>query len=184
MDYALRFTVEYEEDGQLPFMDVQIRRTEGIFEWSVYRKPTFTGVYTRVDFFSPTSQKIGLMKSLTSRAHRICSPSTLSQEIKTLQGIFIDNGYPGHLVQRIVQVAQTTDSTEDRHESTTDPAHFVIMRLPWNWSQQHRIRRGNTEGNTNKLRRGRVQSGLHHHQSFFRPAERCLAYNCTQFSSI
>ena len=34
-------------------------------------------------------------------------------------------------MQRIVQVAQTTDSTEDRHESTTDPAHFVIMRLPW-----------------------------------------------------
>ena len=48
----------------------------------------------------------------------------LSEEIKTLQGIFLDNGYPGHLVQRIVQVAQVTDSTEDRHESTTDPAHL------------------------------------------------------------
>ena len=55
----------------------------------------------------------------------------LSEEIKTLQGFFLDNGYPGHLGQRIVQVAQPTDSTEDRHESTTDPAHFVNLWLPW-----------------------------------------------------
>ena len=80
MDSALRFTVEYEEDGRLPFIDVQIRRTDGIFERSVYRKPTFTGVYTRWDSFSPTSQKIRLMKSLTPRAHRICSLSLLRDE--------------------------------------------------------------------------------------------------------
>ena len=128
---ALRFTVECEEDGRLPFMDVQIRRTDGIFERSIYRKPTFTCIYTRWDSFSPTSQKIGLMRSLTSRAHRLCSPSTLGEEIKTLQGIFLDNGCPGHLVQRIVQAALTTGSTKNQSENSTGAAHFIIMRLPW-----------------------------------------------------
>ena len=128
LDPALCFTVEYEKDGQLPFMDVKLSRINGKFERSVYRKPTFTGMYTRWDSFSPTSQKIALMRSLTSRAHRICSPSTLSEEMKTLQEIFIDNGYPGDLVKRIVQ-ANPASNLVPQQKTTT--SQHVTIHLPW-----------------------------------------------------
>ena len=59
---ALRFTMESEVDSQLPFMDVLLRRKEGALVKSVYRKPTFTGLYTRWDLFSPTHQKIGMSR--------------------------------------------------------------------------------------------------------------------------
>ena len=51
---ALSFTMEGEKNNMLPFMDVQVERVENEFVRSVYRKPTFTGLYTRWDSFSPT----------------------------------------------------------------------------------------------------------------------------------
>ena len=46
MHPALKFTVEGECDDRLPFMDVLVERVGGDLLHSVYRKPTFTGVYS------------------------------------------------------------------------------------------------------------------------------------------
>ena len=62
---ALRLTLGEERDGKLSFMDVFLERVPGGFQQSVYLKPTFTGLYTRWDFFAPTSEKINLIRSLT-----------------------------------------------------------------------------------------------------------------------
>ena len=48
---SLKFTTEAEQNGQLPFMDVQIMKVQDKLMRSVYRKPTFTGLYTRWDSF-------------------------------------------------------------------------------------------------------------------------------------
>ena len=75
---ALQFTCEGEERGTLPFLDVKvIRELEGIVT-SIYRKPTFTGLYTPWDSYSPTKYKINLVRSLSHRARRICSPAVLA----------------------------------------------------------------------------------------------------------
>ena len=39
---SIQFTMEKEQDNKLPFLDVQITRTEHGFSTSVYCKPTFT----------------------------------------------------------------------------------------------------------------------------------------------
>ena len=43
---ALRFTREEEQDKFLPFMDVGVTLTATGIVTSLYRKPTFTGLYT------------------------------------------------------------------------------------------------------------------------------------------
>ena len=43
---SLRFAVEKEKDRMLPFLDVRIEKSCNKFLTSVYRKPTFTGLYT------------------------------------------------------------------------------------------------------------------------------------------
>ena len=40
------FTSEIEIDGKLPFLDMLVDRNGGKITTSVYRKPTFTGLYT------------------------------------------------------------------------------------------------------------------------------------------
>ena len=139
---ALRFTVERESNCQLPFMDVLVQRTNELVR-SVYRKPTFTGLYTRWDSFAPTSQKIALIKSLASRARKICSPCMLPQEVVKLKTIFQENGYPTHIVDRVIK--QTIYSPARTHglptDSQADPPKEVYFRLPWIGHQSTNFRK-------------------------------------------
>ena len=75
---ALRFTQEGEQECFLPFLDVTVSRTDDSIITSMYRKPTFTGRYSPWDSFSATSYKINLVRSLTNRVLRICSPSVIN----------------------------------------------------------------------------------------------------------
>ena len=42
-----RFTIEWEVNGELPFMDVLLVKVDGKLLRYVYRKLTFRGLYTR-----------------------------------------------------------------------------------------------------------------------------------------
>ena len=110
--------MEGEAGNRLPFMDVLVERVGNAFERPVYCKPTFTGLYTRWDSFTATSHKINLVKSLTSRAKRICTPARLEAEIVCLKGLFADNGYSSGLVSRLVQQMLETASL-----------HFVLVSI-------------------------------------------------------
>ena len=99
MHPALKFTCEHEADNKLPFLDVlSIHYTRSdsstFFSTTVYRKPTFTGQYTRWDSFSPRQYKINSIKSLSNRAIKICSPDQLDLEVDELKRIFANNSYP------------------------------------------------------------------------------------------
>ena len=53
---SLHFTHELEKQGVLPFLDVSvIRNSDGRFSTTVYRKPTFSGVFLNFNSFSPIS---------------------------------------------------------------------------------------------------------------------------------
>ena len=125
---ALEFTMEGEEAGKLPFLDVLVMRDpeEQRYFTSIYRKPTFTGLYTRWDSYSSTDQKIALIRSLTTRAKRICSPHLLSTEIIKLKKIFQDNGYPLPIVDRVVQ-----RTLVPKERPPTVECKPVYLRLPW-----------------------------------------------------
>ena len=125
---SLQFTMESEDNGQLPFMDVRVRIEENVFTTAIYRKPTFTGLYTRWDSYGPTSQKIALVRSLVQRARKICSPQYLDGEVKTLQSIFEKNGYPGPIVSRVTQQTLESEPMRTGEQRKVDK---VFMRLPW-----------------------------------------------------
>ena len=55
---SLHFTHELEKQGVLPFLDVSvIRNSDGRFSTTVYRKPTFSGVFLNFNSFSPISSE-------------------------------------------------------------------------------------------------------------------------------
>jgi hypothetical protein len=70
----IKFTFEIETDDKtLPFLDISFKRVNGNFETSVYRKPTFTGLFTNFESFLPTAYKKGFIFSLLFRYFNICS---------------------------------------------------------------------------------------------------------------
>ena len=71
------------------------------FTTSVYRKPTFSGVYTHFDSFLPDTYKIGMIYTLANRCFRICSSwSMFHQQLILLREIFKKNGYPENFIDR------------------------------------------------------------------------------------
>ena len=58
------FTYENEKDKCLPFLDVNILFSNGKYSTTVYRKPTFTGLFTNFESFIPITYKRGLINTL------------------------------------------------------------------------------------------------------------------------
>ena len=90
---SINFSVEYEQDGSLPFLDILIQRTGNNASFSVYRKPTHTGRYLHRDSHHPIGVFKGLVKSLSSRALAICSSGNLGGEKSQLVNSLRFNGY-------------------------------------------------------------------------------------------
>ena len=104
---SLHFTFEKESNLALPFLDVLVEKSPSKFSTSIYRKPTFTGQYLRLNSFSPRKRKTNLILTLTRRALVICSPERLPSELDKIKSILLNNGYPEHIIKSFM--AMKTD---------------------------------------------------------------------------
>ena len=91
-----KFTIEFELNDEIPFLDIFLKRNlDSSFSTSIYRKKTFTGLYTKWDSFTPRKYKINLVRTLAYRCIRICSsPRLLQFALDDLKRILLLNGYP------------------------------------------------------------------------------------------
>ena len=91
----ISFTSDVEKEGVMSFRDYNISRENNNFVTSVYRKPTFTGVYSHFESLIPASYKIGLILTLLHRIYCICSSYKLFHiEVEKLTEILKKNMYP------------------------------------------------------------------------------------------
>ena len=74
---TVKFTLEKERDGCLPFLDVNIIRDENTLHTTVYRKKTDSGRYLNYQSNHPRSVKVGVASSLLRRAEtHLFDPTT------------------------------------------------------------------------------------------------------------
>ena len=100
----INFSTEKEKDGCLLFLDVNIFRKNEKFATNVYRKKTFSGVYTNFKSFIPEIYKIGLIKSLFFRCFSLCSDFIkFYHEIDKLKSILYKNSYPRDLIDKCIR---------------------------------------------------------------------------------
>ena len=89
----------------MSFLDVNMIREKDKFTTSVYRKPTFSRIYTHFDSFLPSSNKIGLLYTLLYTCFRIWSDWTkFHLEVVKLKDVFKNNGYPENFVNNCFKV--------------------------------------------------------------------------------
>lgn len=101
---SLKFTFETEKDGVFSFLDIKISRSNNSFSTSVYRKPTFSGVFTNYKSFIFDTYKLNLVFTLLYRCFNICSDMALFHiEIEKLKSIFKRNGYPSKIIDRCIK---------------------------------------------------------------------------------
>ena len=73
----IKFSFETEKDHSFSFLDVKICREKDKFTTSVFRKDTFSGVYTNFSSFEVLKDKFGLVCTLLHRSFTI--PSNFSK---------------------------------------------------------------------------------------------------------
>ena len=107
----LQFTCEPETiDGTISFLDVLVsRNSDSTAVTSVYRKPTWSGLYTNFFSFVPVKYKSGLVRTLFDRARKICSVSSLPDEETLLFNTLRDNGYPEEFIEKHSKAPQVSD---------------------------------------------------------------------------
>ena len=97
----IKFTIEHELEGSLPFLDVLMTRTtDGTLMRRVFHKKTWTGQYLHFNSYCPLRRKIVLVKTLYTRTERICSPEVLDSELDKVRKVLNENGYPDYFIER------------------------------------------------------------------------------------
>ena len=122
----ISFTIENEKDNRMSFLDINITSEKDKFTTSVYRKPTFSKIYTHFDSFLPSSNKIGLLHTLSFRCFWICSDGTKFQaELAKLIDAFKNNGYPENFMNNCFRVFLDSKYRE-REKVITVPKKTIV----------------------------------------------------------
>ena len=127
----IAFTSEIEQNSSLSFLDVKISRENNRFVSSVYRKPTFNGVFTNFESFISKCYKPGLIDTLLYRGFSLCSDmEKIHQEISSLKSVFKSNGYPKNFIDSYIK--HFLDKLFAKNEvSLTVPKLQLLCVLPY-----------------------------------------------------
>jgi len=100
----INFTLEEEVDGELPVLDLKLKRVDGKIEISVYHKPTSTQRYITSDSHSPIQHK---MAAFNSMVYRLCKlPLSVRNYMIERQYILETakiNGYNETHIERLIK---------------------------------------------------------------------------------
>ena len=90
----ISFTMETEQNNEIPFLDVLIKRSNRTIDISIYRKPSFSGL--GVNFISKCYEnfKLNTFSTMFYRAFRLSSSyENFHKEIEFLKTFFSQNGF-------------------------------------------------------------------------------------------
>ena len=99
---VIKFTVEWNVDNKLAFLDAWVALVNGKVSTSVFHKDTFSGAYLKFSSPSPDKYKWSVLKTLLVRAWRVCSPENLGKEVSNIRQNLINNGYPQTYIDRVI----------------------------------------------------------------------------------
>ncbi len=133
-------TSELEKDGKLPFLDVDITRSNGKFSTSIYRKPTFTGLFINFHSFIPLTYKCSLISCLLYRIFNLCSSYENSHvQLEVIRKLFNLNGFPSHVFDHLAH-RFLNKIFEPKPPVHTAPKKVVYFYLPFTGSHSLQIR--------------------------------------------
>ena len=134
-------THESEDSNSSPFLDVLVTHDDNDFSTNLYRKKTFTGLYTNFESFSPIQYKVNLILVLIYRDYHICS-SYLSfhEQVCSIKCFILQNRFPVHLIKRIVK-SFLDKQYIDKIKSQNVPKLPVTILLPYKGVHSIRLKK-------------------------------------------
>ena len=122
----LGFTVDKFENEVPHVLDIKIS-AQGL---TIFCKNTHTGQYGHYDSLTPWNYKISWIRSLVTRAKRICCVNLLPEEIIEIKKFASWNGFPKSISALIIKRA-SNKSINDNHTDDDDDIIKFYLNLPY-----------------------------------------------------
>ena len=131
---SLKFTIEMEKEGKLPFLDMKIIRSNGKLSSTWYCKPTDTGLIMNYHAVAPMQYKRSVVSGFVYRIHNACSSwQYFHSSLVVAKRILDNNQYPSNFYEPIIRDSleriihrEIADSTSDDEEEETK--HLVFLQ--------------------------------------------------------
>ena len=138
----IKFTMEEESNGSLPFTDIRFSRDEyGQVVRQVYRKPTHTNRYVQVTSHHPTSVKSGVIDCLVQRATIVSSNDELFEKgLDQIREAMEQNNYPKHFVEKTIEKGARRRRMPLRKEQESDLG-VATAKIPFVSGLSQEVRR-------------------------------------------
>ena len=134
---SIIFTLEKEEDGKLPLMDLMLHRVDGSLKAGIYRKPTHTGRYLAYTSHHPDSAKRSVVASLFRRIDYVTLGEEEKQaEERRIYGELKANDYPASFIKTVATKLKTRQKSSQKEEKSS-----AIASIPYVQGISEGIRR-------------------------------------------
>ena len=131
-----KFTMETEQNSQLPFLDTHIQRnSDNAISVRVYKKPTHTDQYLKFTSHHLARANKSVIISLLDRANNIISnPSDQEKEENHLTAVLQANSYPKKFISNAIRTTQrprqpeNNDNTENQEQTAPVRINFPYVK--------------------------------------------------------
>ena len=124
---SIKFTLEIENNNILPFLDINIHRTERTFKFSIYRKPTNILQYVHYYSAGSLSTKISVFSSMFLRALRICSNEYINDEINFIKQLAINHQYPMYIINKSFLSAHKSFTRIEPRQNNNNFQNYLVL---------------------------------------------------------
>lgn len=127
---SIQFTTEWEQDGKLSFLDVNVHRLPSGFSFSIFRKPKHSGQYLHYYSCHTEEMKKSTLFSTFLRAYRLSDQIYLDEETKYIFDAFSKLGYPNQVMMEVHRKVRQKFYTSPVER--VPPRTCPTVRLPLN----------------------------------------------------
>ncbi|VEL11644.1 unnamed protein product [Protopolystoma xenopodis] len=101
----IKFAMKAEEGEWLPFLDVEVIRSNGTLKNKFFKKKSYAGII--LNFRSHHNYRLKLeIMSMIIRSLRLTDVEFWDKELDKLTRIFLYNGYPSEVIQRNIRAVK------------------------------------------------------------------------------
>ena len=120
---SLRFTIEREENGSIPFLDMRIIHSNGPLSSTWYNKPIDTGLIMNYHALAPKRYKRSVVSGFAYRIYRASSSwQHFHESLQKAKQVLEHNQYPPNFYDPIIKDTLNNISQEPECQQTEDPS--------------------------------------------------------------